>query len=174
MLHKPFAPIVDDHVERIDGARVIVIEPGRENAEATQFPAILVGKDIVWIIRARAEVLEGPDGTTGEKLARNSAVCSVCAARYPRQQSVEVAFTQAGLRIDPKLFTTEKCDVVFWHVVAERVEELRRDDLCSRSHLRVFQRIELHDIHVATGVANAEAGSHTFGLRLDHEPRLFG
>ena len=65
-------------------------------------------------------------------------------------------------------------DVVLGHVVAERVEELRRDHVGRARQLRIGERVELQQILPAGGVANAEAGSDAFVLRRDHRPLAGG
>ena len=59
---------------------------------------------------------------------------------------------------DAELLGTEVDDEVLRHVVADRVEDLRRDQLHRRRQLGIRRGIELDQVGVAARIANRELG----------------
>ena len=71
---------------------------------------------------------------------------------------------ESRFRIDPG-------DVVLGRLVAERIEQLRADDLGRAAELGNPHRIELDDVSVATAVDDLEPGGHAPDLAAEDAPR---
>ena len=77
-------------VARVDGAAVVVVQPGAEHAHRAQLAAMFVRMDVVGIVGPRAVVLERADVPAGDALAGDHAIAAVGAARRLQQQRVDV------------------------------------------------------------------------------------
>ena len=71
-------------------ARVVVIQPGGEDAAAAQLAAVLVRVDVVGVVGPRAEVLEVAERLAVGKAARGRAVLAVRQPRRARQDPIDV------------------------------------------------------------------------------------
>ena len=74
MAHDAAAIFRNHSVERIARFHVDQIRPRAENLERPQFAPVLVGHDIVRIVRPGAVVEEAIDGTTGNRTRGNGTI----------------------------------------------------------------------------------------------------
>ena len=84
------ALVLDEGVERVDAARVVVIQPGREHAQAAKLPPVLVIVDVVRVVRPRAVIAERAERCARQRLARHHAVRAVGVAGGLREDRLEV------------------------------------------------------------------------------------
>ncbi len=84
------ALVLDEGVERVDAPRVVVIQPGREHAQAAKLPPVLVIVDVVRVVRPRAVVAERAERRAGQRLARHDAVRAVGVAGGLREDRIQV------------------------------------------------------------------------------------
>ena len=74
----PGAPVGGlEHVEAVDAARVIVIQPGAEDARPTQLAPVLVWHEIVRVVRAPAVIAEVAERRSGREAAHEHTVAPV-------------------------------------------------------------------------------------------------
>ena len=60
--------ILGDHrVQVVDGARVVVVQPGIDDVESTLIAAVFVWNDVVRFIRANAVVARRTHGSAGQR-----------------------------------------------------------------------------------------------------------
>ena len=128
-----------------------------EDAQPAQLAAVLVREDVVRIVRPRAVVAERPDRLARERLARQrrgrcrrrcarraSSIAST--SRCPSGAARPSSSSTSRPLADHERLAAERREVVLRNVVAEGMEELRRDDLGAAGHLRVRRRIELDEV----------------------------
>ncbi len=158
---------------RVDAARIVVVEPRAEGEQTAQLAPVLVRKDVVRIVRAACR----SSGTVRPACrrapcwrGRGSCRPRSCAARSSRSSTSRVCPSAAGRACRspcaPSPMTSasraDRREVVLGDVVAEGVEELRRDDLGAARHLRVRRRIELDEVDLPGLVANRESRGDAF------------
>src|SRR5262245_60720068 len=153
------------HVERVDGSRIIVIQPSRKHSQTSKFTTVLMGKDVIWIVRPRAEILEGADWLSFKDLAREGPISSIAILVNELEDLL-----QNGVVHSAELLSFEENDVVLRHVESDCIKEFRGDHLGSRCHFRVVRRIELDEINVAAAVANSKTRRNAFRLRFQDPP----
>ena len=78
------------HVQRVDAARVVVVQPRGEDAVGPQLAAVFVRVNVVGVVGARAVVLEVAHRTPVGKATQRRAVLAVGQPRRSRQQPVDV------------------------------------------------------------------------------------
>ena len=153
------APVsVDERVERVDAARVVVVEPRREHAQAAQLAAVLVRVDVVRIVGPRAVVAERPDRPAGAApCSRSRGTCRRRCGRAASSSAIDVVLGERALLArrcrgsspgSPITSLSRRSigEVVLGHVVAERVEELGGRPSRRRSPSPGFDwRIELDE-----------------------------
>src|SRR5690606_8237356 len=88
--HDRAAAGVHERIERVDAARIVVVEPGREDPQPAQLTPMLVREDVVGIVRARAVVAEPPHGFPRQRLARQYAVAAVLRPRGLLEERLEL------------------------------------------------------------------------------------
>ena len=139
-----------EHVEAVQAARVVVVQPGGEDAVGAQLAPVLVREDVVGIVRAagrrsgscRAAIRRrsGWRGRatrpSGRRAARASTALRSCCTNE-RTPLGAVTDTDPRVRRDPDLRRVDVGDVDLDDVVAERVIDRRADDLGARGHLGV-------------------------------------
>jgi hypothetical protein len=174
------APVAHQRVERVAAAPLIVIEPRGKDRESAQLATVLVRKDVVRIVRTRAGVTELAERGAGQLLAGDDPVAAVGVAGGLFQDRIDVSRPHValppGLVLDERAgadrerLAAHRGQIVFRHEVAERVEELRRDDLGGARHLRLRRGIELDEIRVARPVADRQARRDPFEFSRDDRP----
>ena len=84
------AVFLDQHVDGVDGARVVVVEPGRHHPEAAQLAAVLMGEDIVRVVGTGAVIAERPQVLARQDLAGHGPVAAVRGPGHFIEQLVDV------------------------------------------------------------------------------------
>src|SRR5262249_20381609 len=77
------AVFFDQRVERIDGARVVVVEPGTENIVAAQLATMLMRNRVIRIIVANSIKAKSPDVLARQLQAGNCSMTSVASCNCP-------------------------------------------------------------------------------------------
>ncbi len=179
--HERAAVFRDQHVERVDGLGVHVVQPRREHAVAAQLAPIFVRDEVVRVVGARADEANAADRLALERLARDDSVRSVGLAIGALEQVVDVAephqpFVAAGRRelravADDELLAAHVGDVVLRHVVAERPHQLRDGHFGPGRHAAVARRIEFQEPALTRRVLDRESRRHAVALRRGDRPR---
>ena len=86
-----------ENVQRIDGAGIIVVQPRRENAQATKLAAVLVREDVVRVIRSGPVILKWTERRSGNVLAGHRAIGTVLGLVNPLQDYIKVRLCQGPL-----------------------------------------------------------------------------
>ena len=95
----PGAPVGRlEHVEAVDAARVVVIQPGAEDPRSAQLAPVLVRDEIVRVVRAPAVVAEVAERRAGREAADEHTVASVLEAGGAVEDVVEIVFLQRRRR----------------------------------------------------------------------------
>ena len=175
------AAVFDEHIERIHRPGVVVVDPRRQDSQASELASVFVGKDIVRIVRTRSVIPEGAERRhTVEPLAGHGTVTTIGLLVDPGENLVEVslnhlAFAASGhddhrVGADLEIVRTGIRKVVLGHVEPHRVQKLGGDDLGRGAHLRIARRIELHEKHLVQGRLHRETGADAFRFRGNDGP----
>jgi len=60
MFDRTLSRFSDIDIQRIDAARIVMVEPGREYSQPSQLSAILMGENIVGVVTASPVIFEVP------------------------------------------------------------------------------------------------------------------
>ncbi len=160
-----------------------MVQPGREHGEAPQFTPVLVGKDVVRVVRPRAVVTKRPEDLAREVTAGEDPVRAIRLAGCPFQNILDVVENKAPppavlvahrrVRGDRQCLRAERRERVLRDVVAERMEEGGRDHLGPAGHLREATRVELDPVGLPRAVADRETRGHSFTLASGDDPGAF-
>ena len=154
VLYVPAIAVLGQEVEAVHAARIVVVEPGPEHPGAPQFTPVLVGHDVVRVVRPRAVIAEVAQRRALGKAACQHAVVAVRLTRRPAENGVHVAPGQVPLGADERVVNlrigrdhdgvrVERHQEHLDRVIAEGVIERRADDLGPGGHLRVLWWIKL-------------------------------
>ena len=152
----------------------------RRPSSPAQLAPVLVRIDVIGVIRPRAVVAEMAERAcprapcwrslgTLPSAWRAALLSSASRSRGFITRRPSLSSQRRALADDERL-AADRGEVVLGHVVAERVEELRGDDLGAARHLRVRRRIELDEVKLPGAVAHGEAWRDPFHLSRDDRP----
>ena len=141
-----------------------MVQPGREDVQAPQVAPVLVRHDVVGVVAPRAEEPIRADQrfTFRRDPERDRTVLPVAAPCDGYQQPIDVLGEQraqladrgqlGGVVLDDQPFAIEDDQVGFRDVVAERVEDARRNHLGAGRQFRGLGRIETQQEQVFAGI----------------------
>ena len=172
-----------DHVEAVDAARVVVVEPGGEHPRPPQFATVLVSDDVVGIVGPGAVIAEVSDRTARRETADEHAIVAVRQARGAIEHEVQIPLPQAptlavervphGRRLgDDERSAIELGQMDLDDPIADRVVEGRSDGLDRACQLRIRRRVHFDLIQLARRIGHPEAGLNARSLAPRDYPAL--
>ena len=160
-----------------------MVEPGAEDTRRPQLATVLVRHEIVGIVGAQSVVAEVAHRLAVGEAAGEHAVLAVRLPRAAAEHVVDIAPLEPALlarkRVeDPGVFRDrhsigiELRQVAVDGVVAERVVEVRGDDLRAGRHLGIRRWVELDLIGVAGRIGHPESRSDAALLAAGDQPAV--
>ncbi len=175
-------PVVrDERVERVARLHVHQVRPGAEHLQRAQLAAMLVGDDVVRVVRTGPVVPESADRTPGNRASGDRAVRSVRAPLGSPQHIVQIALPHRpplsrrrrdpGVRTDRERIRTDVNEVVLHLPVPERPEDLVGYENGAGRRFGISVGVERHEPRLSPRVLHREAGRKARFLCRTDRPR---
>ncbi len=171
-----------ESVEGVDRSHAVVLDPRREDEEASKITPVLMRHDVIRIVAPRSEYLIGFEEAFPRAWnpGRHGAVAALRVTRHGEKEVFDVLLDDVtataatrhalGAIRERELFPLEVDDVVLRYKIAESIEDLGRDHVGAGGHLEPTFRVESKKVELIRRVGDEDARAETEFLERQDSP----